>query len=94
MITASISSDSIATSCGVTVHVGSPVLALCRQVVTEGADPTASLQAFRGDTLCLTIRSIGEAAMLEAQGGGGFKRVKALGLAPPISSIQPSTLAA
>lgn len=79
MIHAQISSDTIATSCGITVHVGSPVLALCRELVAQGCDPAVRLQAYRGDTLCLTIRSIGEGAKLEAGSGGvGFVRVREL----------------
>ena len=33
-------------------------------------NPALSLQAFRGDTLCLTVRSIGEAARLEINAQG------------------------
>jgi hypothetical protein len=48
----------------IAVHIGSPVLALCRKLVEIGYPSSADLQAYRGDTLCLTVRSIGEAAQL------------------------------
>jgi hypothetical protein len=72
-IRAEISSDTIATSCEITINSGSPVLSLCRRLVAEGCNPTTPLQAFRGDTLCLTVRSIGEAAGLRVSTAGtGF----------------------
>jgi hypothetical protein len=43
----------------------SPVLDLCRKLVAAGQDPDRPLHAYRGDTLCLRIRSLGEAATLE-----------------------------
>jgi hypothetical protein len=43
----------------------SPVIALCRKLIEAGHDPDRPLEAFRGSTLCLRIRSIGEAAELE-----------------------------
>jgi hypothetical protein len=93
MIRAEISSDTIATSCGITVHTGSPVLAICRQLVAEGADQTASLQAFRGDKLALTVRSIGEAARLRVV-DGRFQQAPEPVAALSVSAVVPSTLAA
>ena len=75
MIFSQISSDTIATSCGIEIKSPSPVLGLCRRLIAEGCDPTTPLEAYRGDTLCLTIRSIGEAAKLEV-GGVGFIRAR------------------
>jgi hypothetical protein len=40
----------------------SPVLAMCRKLVEAGFDPATPLHAYRGDTLCLKVRSIGEGA--------------------------------
>jgi hypothetical protein len=39
-------------------------LDLCRALVEAGYDPTTPLEAYRGDMLCLRVRSIGEAADL------------------------------
>jgi hypothetical protein len=50
-----------------------PVLALCRTLIEVGFDPWRRLHAYRGDTLCLIVRSIGEGARLtvEDRPGGG-----------------------
>jgi hypothetical protein len=94
-IRAELSSDTIATSCGITVHTGSPVLSMCRQLVAEGCNPTTPLQAFRGDTLCLTIRSLGEAASLRVNTAGtGFVTQREPTSAPPMRLTAPSSLAA
>lgn len=94
-IRAEISSDSIATSCGVTVHTGSPVMALCRRLIEEGCDPVTPLQAYRGDVLCLHVRSIGEAAGLQVSGEGiGFRPQGKPGSAGPASLTAPSSIAA
>ena len=47
-----------------TVKSGAPVLALCRKLIEAGHDPRTPLEAYRDDTLCLRVRSIGEAARL------------------------------
>jgi hypothetical protein len=44
---------------GYTVTGYSPVLAMCRKLVEVGFDPATPLHAYRGDTLCLTVSSIG-----------------------------------
>jgi hypothetical protein len=41
-----------------------PVLDLCRELVAAGYDPATPLEAWRGETLCLYIRSIGKGAQL------------------------------
>jgi hypothetical protein len=54
-----------ATACGVTVTGrNAPVLALCRALLEAGHDPATPLEAWRGATLCLRVRSIGEGAKL------------------------------
>lgn len=54
-----------ATACGVTVSGrNAPVLALCRALIEAGHDPAIPLEAYRGNTLCLRVRSIGEGAAL------------------------------
>ena len=70
-------SDTIATSCGVEIKSPSPVLSLYRRLVAQACDPAVGLQAFRGDVLALTVRSIGEAATLQiASHGVGFTRAR------------------
>jgi hypothetical protein len=75
------------TAGGLTVQGNAPILAMCRRLTEAGVDPARPLHAYRGATLCLTVRSIGEAAGLDVGGDGtGFvkhhARVRA---APPIA---------
>src|SRR6516162_7938745 len=49
---------------GITSRSSIPVLALCRALVKAGHDPATALEAYRGDVLCLRVRSIGAAAQL------------------------------
>lgn len=61
------------------------VIALARKLIDAGHDPTAPLEAYRGATLCLRIRAIGEAARLRLGSHGvGFEAAKACGAAPDI----------
>ena len=74
-----IGSDTCA-ALGLTVKSGAPVLVLCRKLIEAGHDPDTPLEAYRGDTLCLRVRSIGEAARLrmdtDKTGRPVFKREK------------------
>jgi hypothetical protein len=78
-IRAELSSDSYCSALGMTVRSPSPVLAMCRkltEVSTYGS--STPLDAYRGDTLCLRVRSIGEGARLEVNSGGtGFRPISA-----------------
>jgi hypothetical protein len=47
---------------GHTVRAYAPVLAMCRKLLAAGYDPAMPLEAYRGDTLCLKVRAIGESA--------------------------------
>jgi hypothetical protein len=49
---------------GIIACAYAPVLALCRQLVAAGFNRTSPLEAWRGETLCLRVRSIGEGARL------------------------------
>jgi hypothetical protein len=70
---------------GISVTSPSPVLALCRQLVARGYDPDLPLIAYRGSTLALRVRSIGEATRLRVGGHGiGFKTDPECGAAPPM----------
>ena len=55
---------SVSSASSLAVHVGSPVIALCRNLVDGGLDPATPLKAYRGQTPALHVRSIGEAARL------------------------------
>src|SRR5215469_12081417 len=49
---------------GSTVVDRAPVLALCRALLAAGEYPSRPLHAYRGEMLCLRVRSIGEGALL------------------------------
>jgi hypothetical protein len=58
---------SVSNSCeanDLTARGYAPVLDLCRQLLAAGYDPASPLEAWRGEILCLCIRSIGEGAWL------------------------------
>jgi hypothetical protein len=69
---------------GLEARGAAPVLALCRKLVEAGINRALALEAYRGDILCLRIRSIGEGAGLRvATHGVGFERVPECTAAPP-----------
>jgi hypothetical protein len=47
-----------------TVSSRSPVLKLCRELIARGVDKATPLAVYRGSTLSLRVRSVGEAAGL------------------------------
>jgi hypothetical protein len=49
---------------GIRVYGYAPVLDLCRELLAAGFNPASPLEAWRRETLCLRVRSIGEAARL------------------------------
>jgi hypothetical protein len=64
-LVAQLSRDTIATAHGFSVTAGAPVLALCRKLIESSTFASSTpLTAYRGETLCLKVRSIGEAAQL------------------------------
>ena len=62
--------SSTACACGITGRGNAPVLDLIRKLLASGHDPDQPLEAFRDSTLCLTIRSIGQAAELRVNPKG------------------------
>lgn len=76
---------------GITAYGPSPVLGLCRLLVAAGLDPNLPLEVFRGPTLVLQIRAIGDAAQLEVNSKGtGFIRCRqAVRTAPPMRKKGP-----
>jgi len=70
---------------GMNVRSTAPVLALCRRLVEAGHDPATPLEAWRGDVLCLRIRSIGDGAALRiGTHGVGFERLPECTVALPV----------
>lgn len=80
LVRAEIIGDDTAVALGISVRSSSPVLAICRELIAAGHHPATPLQAWRGSTLCLIVRSIGEGAALEvtsnASGTPIFKRLQ------------------
>jgi hypothetical protein len=65
-----------ATALGITARCSPPVLMLCRLLIEAGYDPSARLEAYRGNILCLKVRTIGAGAQLRtATHGVGFERL-------------------
>jgi hypothetical protein len=63
-----------------------PVLTLCRLLVEAGHNPATPLEVWRGSTLCLRIRCIGEAARLEPSPRGvGFVCRPGVRGGPPVT---------
>jgi hypothetical protein len=57
----------------VTATGKTPVLAACRALLAQGVNPDTAVEIYRGATLALRVRSIGEAAALEMNSKGtGF----------------------
>jgi hypothetical protein len=84
-IRAELSGSDRCAALGLAVRANAPVLMLCRLLVEAGHDPALPLHAYRGEMLCLLVRSIGEAAELEINGDGtGFRRRRQPDAAPPI----------
>jgi hypothetical protein len=61
-IRAAISGHDTCCAEGITAKASAPVLAICRKLVEAGHDSVRPLHAYRGDTLCLTVSSIGRGA--------------------------------
>jgi hypothetical protein len=71
---------------GMTARSTAPVLGLCRRLIEAGHEPATPLEAWRGPTLCLRIRHIGEAAQLEPSPRGvGFVRRPGVRGGPPVT---------
>jgi hypothetical protein len=69
-IRAELLGSSQARAAGITVTGRyTPVLSLCRALLGAGHHPTTPLKAYRGTTLCIRVRSIGEGAALTVRDG-------------------------
>ena len=90
-IVATLTGSDTACAEGISITGASPVLALCRKLIVYGFDPAIPIHVFRGDTLALTVRSIGEGARLEIRGDGvGFRPAPKMGASPPIAPTVPA----
>jgi hypothetical protein len=83
VIRAELLGSSRATAAGFSVTGHAFVLKLCRALIGAGQDPRMPLEAYRGATLCLRVRSIGEGAALAVEddrlGTPRFRRWRARG---------------
>jgi hypothetical protein len=85
-IRAELTGSNVCTALEVVAIASAPVLALCRKLVAAGIDPATPLEAWRGSTLCVRVRGIGEAAQLEpSPRGTGFVRRPGVRGGPPIA---------
>ena len=90
-IRATLSGDDIVTALGITAQSSSPVILLCRRLLDAGHDPALPLVAVRGQTVCLKIRSIAEAAALEINAyGTGFRPRRGADAGSPAAPIAPA----
>jgi hypothetical protein len=60
---------------GLVVKHNAPVLAMCRKLIEAGYDPERPIEAYRGETLCLKIRTIAEGARLTVEEGPNGPRL-------------------
>ena len=88
VVRAELSGDGECRADGVTVRSATPILSLCRRLIADGVHPDQRLVAYRGETLCVVVRSIANGARLLLNGKGtGFKRCRVpVGIAQPVRS--------
>jgi hypothetical protein len=73
----------------IAVRAPLPILKMCRRLIEAGHDRRRNLVCYRGDTLALTISSIGHGARLEINAkDSGFVRHRAVRPTPPICQNQ------
>jgi hypothetical protein len=78
---------------GHTVRAYAPVLAMCRELVAAGYDPETPFEVYRGDTLCLKVRSIGEGARYTAKDSSAGTPVLRLYQEPVLGIARASPIA-
>jgi hypothetical protein len=66
-ITAELIGSDRCAAIGITARAYAPVLALCRRLIEAGIDADRPLHVYRGDTLALIVRSIGDGAALTVE---------------------------
>jgi hypothetical protein len=93
IIFAKLTGSNTCTAAAITVVDHAPVLSLCRELIKAGEDSNQPLHAYRGDVLCLRVRSVGEGAQLTVEDDRRGKprlrhwrnRAKGCGAAPSVS---------
>jgi hypothetical protein len=96
-LTQAIRADLIGSDCcsalGINGRGHSPVLGLCPKLIEAGYDPATPLKVYRGETLSLRIRSIGEAARLRvATHGVGFEPLPECTGGSPVRQIEDTSM--
>jgi len=86
VVRAELVGDTVCRAEGVTVCSHTPILELCRGLIRAGINPARGLHCHRDGVLCVTVRSIGEAAALElnSKGTGFVKRHTAVRTVPSV----------
>lgn len=75
-IRATLLGDNVCEAEDQTARGPTPVLALCRKLVEARFDPGRPLHAYRGEVLCLIVRSIGKGAGLTVDEHNGTRFAK------------------
>jgi hypothetical protein len=73
---AELSGSTICSAAGQVAIGHTPVLALCRELIEAGHDPSTPIEVYRGGTLALRICSIGEGARLTVDEHNGTRFAK------------------
>jgi hypothetical protein len=85
LITARLVGSDTAIAIDIVATGSAPIFELCRKLTVAGHAASTQLDAYRGTTLALSVRSIGEASKLRVRGSGyGFEVAEARPTAPPI----------
>jgi hypothetical protein len=85
VVLAELSGSDTCLAAGLVVRGHAPVLVLCRELIAAGLDPDRAMEVFRGATLALHIRTIGQAAGLELNSHGtAFVTLRARRAASPV----------
>jgi hypothetical protein len=94
VIRADLVGSNTCSAAGIVATGNAPVLSLCRRLVAAGHPPGTRLEVYRGNTLALRARSIGEAAKLTVRestrdGRPRFVRLRSSDVGPPVRKSSP-----
>lgn len=67
VIRAELSGSDRCSGLGITANCAAPLLGLCRKLIDAGANPATPLEVWRGQVLCLRVRTIGDGALLTVE---------------------------
>ena len=94
IVRAELSGSETARAEGVTAQGPAPALKLCRLLIAADFDPDRPLHAFRGEMLCLVVRTIGEGSRLTVdESRTAFAPWKAfcrVAVSPSIAPFEPA----